>query len=357
MAVVLYHALLTAVSGHVGRLEHLFVLVLALSARLGVLAFIILSGYLLGRHWRGGFDTTGIWRQYRQFMLRRSLRILPPFYTALTLTVLAMAFLGLNHIGHTHWDTGLPFTWQRVVTNYTMVTDVLNQVPLSHQLWTVPLEYHLYLLAPFIVLGRSPRTVGLAGAAAVVALIILDPSFTAPFFVAAYVASFWAGLQRSTAPVLDVRKAARTATAGLIVTAAITPIAFFDKHLNVTARHYIVPEALFAILFLPWLYYRDVAGGNDLAMRIANLKVTRWLGGVSYSLYLIHGLTLELTWRALIAPTVHNHVGRVVAIMTLGTLLSIAGAALLHRLVERPTELASRRIRVEKPSASPLARV
>jgi peptidoglycan/LPS O-acetylase OafA/YrhL len=354
VTVLIYHGLLTAVPEHASGTTHLFVLVLALAGRLSVLSFIILSGYLLGRHWRGGFDTTGIWKQYRQFMTRRSVRVLPAYYVVLTMVVLAMAFLGLNHADHTHWDTGLPFTWQRVLTNYTMTTDVFNQVPLSHQLWTVPLEYHLYLLAPFVVLGRNPRTLGIAGAIAVFGLILLDPGFTAPFFIVAYVASFWTGLKRQSVTSIDVRAAVRTAGSILLISAVLSPIAFFDKSLNVTVRHYIVPEALFALVFLPWVYYRDVMGGTDLLHWIVDHPVMRWLGKISFSLYLVHGLVIELTWRAAISPHVHGHLARTLSIIVVGAAVSIAVGVLIYRLVELPSELASRRVRVDHPAKTPL---
>lgn len=349
-AVVSYHALLTAVPDHAeGVVEHLFVLGLALSARLGVLCFILLSGYLLGRHWMGGFETPGIWRKYWKFILRRTVRLLPPFYAVLILVVLAMAYLGLDQARHTHWDTGLPFTWQRALTTFTMTTDLLNQVPLSHQLWTVPLEYHLYLLAPFIVLCRSPRILAIASAVAVFSLVLLDPGFTAPFFVASFVAAFWTGLRRQSISIVNVRSAICIATSVIVIAAVLSPIAFFDKNLNVTERHYIVPEAVFAVMFLPWLFYRDVMGGSDLLHRIVDMRFTRWLGQISYSLYLVHGLILELTWRAVISPNIHSHLGRVVAVMLLGALMSVLAAVAVYQLIERPSERASRRIRIGRP--------
>ncbi|HWU33389.1 MAG TPA: acyltransferase [Marmoricola sp.] len=353
VTVLVYHGLLTAVPEKATGIEHLFVLVLALTGRLSVLAFIILSGYLLGRHWRGGMNTTGLWKQYRQFMTRRSVRVLPPFYVALTLVVLAMAFLGLNHADNTHWDTGLPFTWQRVLTNYTMTTDVFNQVPLSHQLWTVPVEYHLYLLAPFIVLGRTPRTLGIASAITVFGLIALDPGFTAPFFIAAYIGAFWTGLWRQRVTTIEFRTAARTAAGVILISAILSPIAFLDKSLNVTVRHYMVPEAIFALVFLPWLYYRDVMGGTDLLHKLVDLRFMRWLGEISFSLYLIHGLVLELTWRALISHHVHGHLLRVVSIIGVGAITSLIAAVALYRWVEMPSERASRRIRVDTPTPVP----
>ena len=54
----------------------------------------------------------------------------------------------------------------------------------------------------------------------------------------------------------------------------------------------------------------------------------RWLGERSYSLYLLHFLVL-----AELAPVAH---GRLVVLVALGAPASIAAAALLYQLVERP---------------------
>ncbi|UUZ57633.1 acyltransferase family protein [Nocardioides sp. B-3] len=191
--IVLWHTLLTVIPQDPTPPWSRFFPALGGLSQAAVLSFIVLSGYLPGRHWRPGDPGT----ETRRYLLRRSWRLLPPYWFVVTLTILAMLLPGLRHPGGSHWDVGLPMTWTNTALNYLLLTDFAGISPYSHPMWSVPVEFHLYLLAPLVVLVRR-RAVTLAlGTVLTLGIAFAAPGFIAPFFALAFVSAFW---DRSAAP-------------------------------------------------------------------------------------------------------------------------------------------------------------
>ncbi|MFI5429210.1 acyltransferase family protein [Aeromicrobium sp. UC242_57] len=137
-AVIVWHGFLTIVPVAPTSGQQLVSLPLGAAAREAVVVFVLLSGYLLGRHWRGGFSRDDLGATFRTYMLRRTWRMVPAYWAALALAVLLMLVFGLDQAQGTHWDTGLPLTGWRVATDFLMISDVLGHVPVSHQLLDRP---------------------------------------------------------------------------------------------------------------------------------------------------------------------------------------------------------------------------
>lgn len=328
LLVVWWHALLTVVPGDPTAAQRLLVLPLGGAARASVLVFIVLSGYLLGRHWRPGV---------RRYLVRRSWRLLPTYWAAVTLTVLAMAFLGLRHASGSHWDAGLPFTWSRAVADYLLITDLTGEVPLSHQLWTIPVEFHLYFLAPLIVaLWRSAWLLATA-AVGTLALVLILPAYPAPFFLFAFMAAFWLGVRRQAVTSVSRADVARilapVAAAGLVVGA----LGFALGTLTQSQGRYFLLDALMAPLVLGGLLWGDVMAPGARSLRWLAIRPLAWIGNRSYSIYLVHGLVLELVWRALVRRLGLPESPAIGLLMVLGTIGSLAVGLGLYVMVERPT--------------------
>lgn len=353
-AVLVYHAFLTAVPNNPSPIERPIVLVLAASARLAVLAFIMLSGYLLGRHWVGEFSRSGLGSRFGIWMARRSMRIVPTYLVAAIAVVVAMLFFGFDEPRGTHWDSGLPFTWWRTFTMLTLTTDIFNQVPLSHQLWTVPLEYHLYLLAPLVVLARTRLAITGAAALAVLAAGFLNPDFGAPWFLAAFMVSFWVGVRRRAnhqngepwrSPDLVVPL--------LLPTMAALPV-FLWSGIADSPRNYLLVEVVFSLVFLPLILQLDLRGSQGMIVRILENRTVLALGTWSYSIYLVHGLVIEALWRVLFDDRGLGTWQEIGGILLLSSILSVAVGWVLFVLVESPTERRARRIRVAPKVPEPI---
>lgn len=333
--VVSWHAVLTVVPSDPTPAQHAVMLPLGVAARLSLLSFIVLSGYLLGRHWDGDL---------RRFTLRRCWRILPPYWIAVLLTIAAMAWLGLRHAQGTHWDTGLPFTPERTWATLLLVTDFAGMTPISHPLWTVPVEFHLYLLAPLIVLVRRQAALLAAGVVGTLAIAFVAPDFVAPHFVLAFAASFWTGVRRQR-PLDGTRPLAAGLAVAFLLVAAVVVVA---GDLSQSATRYLVVDCLVAPVLLLWILRGDLGDGGGRIRAVLARPVFAWLGVRSYSIYLLHAVALELVWRWGV-DRVPGEDAAIVAMCVLGFVASVLVGQLLFVAVEAPSTAKSSAVRRTLP--------
>lgn len=346
MLVIMWHAFLTVTPSDPTQGQQRFSLPLGVSARETLVLFVLLSGYLLGRHWPGGFAREAMWPKFKLYVLRRTWRIVPAFWAAVTLTILAMLFLGLRHPEGTHWDEGLPLTWLRAMANYLMITDFWNQVPLSHPHWTVPMEFHLYLLAPLIVLVRKQwLAMGLAVLVSLLAVFVLK-DYHAPYFPFAFVAAFWAGVKRQSdtgvtlSSSLKVTWPAPVLSIGLMLVIATLGSGVLEP----STRNYFVADTLVGAVALPWMYWTDVADRRTPLVRFLRLRAFRWLGDRSYSIYLVHAVVLELLWRNIVRPLdIVGATPNITVLTPIALVASVLVGVVFFALIERPTARKSAR--------------
>jgi peptidoglycan/LPS O-acetylase OafA/YrhL len=125
----------------------------------GVTVFFFLSGYLITTLLRVELGATGT-INLKQFYLRRTLRILPPFYLVLALAV-AAAHWGLVAGG---LRPGAVVAQALQLANYRIAVDGYQGMPAGTGVyWSLAVEEHFYLLFPlfFILLQKnklSPRS-------------------------------------------------------------------------------------------------------------------------------------------------------------------------------------------------------
>jgi peptidoglycan/LPS O-acetylase OafA/YrhL len=133
------------------------------SGSIGVTLFFVLSGFLLFLPYVQALMGAQPWPSARQFYLRRAWRILPGYYAALFLLVLLQQ---PQYLSPSHWrDLAL------------FLVLFMDSIPATFQhlngpFWTLAIEWQFYLLLPFLALGvralvgrvpRSRRGWGIAG--------------------------------------------------------------------------------------------------------------------------------------------------------------------------------------------------
>ncbi len=113
----------------------------------GVTLFFVLSGFLLFRPYAKAllFPDTD-WPSIRRFYLHRALRILPVYY----LSVIAMAIFFAP--GYLHFDH-LP-QWLLFLTLF-MDSSARTYKQINGPLWSLAVEWQFYLVLPFLALGMS----------------------------------------------------------------------------------------------------------------------------------------------------------------------------------------------------------
>jgi len=112
----------------------------------GVTVFFVLSGYLITTLLRREVDKSGT-VSFRDFYLRRALRILPPFYIVLALSSI------LTELHAVEGKVTLPAIGAYVLhaANYWHIYRGLDEVPGGTSVyWSLSVEEHFYLLFPLI---------------------------------------------------------------------------------------------------------------------------------------------------------------------------------------------------------------
>ena len=112
----------------------------------GVTVFFVLSGYLITTLLRKEYDRTAT-VSFREFYLRRALRILPPFYIVLVLSSLLTAAHAVPG------QVTLPSLAAYVLhgANYWHIYRGLDEVPGGTSVyWSLSVEEHFYLLFPLL---------------------------------------------------------------------------------------------------------------------------------------------------------------------------------------------------------------
>lgn len=121
---------------------------------LGVDIFFVLSGFLITRIILSAKQNHV---PLRLFLIRRALRIFPPYYLLLGLMCIALPYLH-DHRPET-WTDGVHWSFWTYTFNYALLTQGwgINGAKLEH-LWSLCVEEHFYLIWPAIVYLVSRET-------------------------------------------------------------------------------------------------------------------------------------------------------------------------------------------------------
>jgi peptidoglycan/LPS O-acetylase OafA/YrhL len=320
----------------------------------GVAIFFVLSGFLLSRPLFLAAREGRRGPRTKAYLWRRALRILPAYW----LTVVAALLLLPQN------DGSGPADWLRHLTLTQIYGTGHLREGLSHT-WSLSTEVAFYLVLPFAGAGlvrlarRRPDRPALVLVALAVAALggfaVLAwnwaarpfPSTGLDLWLPSYTGWFAAGMALAVLSVSDptwrpVRLAAELgaglptcwAAAGALFWIANSPVAGPMGLLEPTAAQAVLKSALYLavafMLILP-LVFGDQ--GQGWARRALASPPGRFLGEISYGLFLIHVVVLAGGFAVL---DLVQFTGSVVWVGLAVWLLSTALAAALYVLVERP---------------------
>lgn len=320
-------------------------------AVVGVHLFFVLSAFLLTRQlldWRAG-DFVDPWR-LAHFAQRRFFRIYPLLVVVLLVsgvtTWLAPAWLG---------GEGLPLT---VPPSKIAAVMALQAGP--NVLWSIAVECKFYFLLPVIgavlVIGcRRRPAAGLAVlAAAVVACKLWVEPASHSIALAPFLPLFLIGCG---AALVDLRLHAggRSASLGLVGEAAAwlcvagwlvtQPITQTTLGLDFAPREWVTHAHVFyGLLFAAMIL--GMVHGQGWMRRGLEIAPLRWLGAISFSLYLLHIGPIRV-FDAI--PGLPDKLAGVIA-----AVVSIGLAAMTYRWIERPAMRATRDwFKMRRPAPAP----
>ncbi|HEY4215047.1 MAG TPA: acyltransferase [Steroidobacteraceae bacterium] len=312
----------------------------------GVTVFFLLSGFLITTLLRAEFNRHGR-ISLKNFYLRRLLRIFPPLYITLVLALV------LCQVGEGHPPIPVPGTVAQAlqVSNYFEIFAQPSIImPGTGVLWSLAVEEHFYLIFPLLYIWMSPRFSGHRQALLLLGLCAAALAWRCVlhfYFHASFIRTYYGTDVRFDSillgcvfaivanPVMQDPLHAwflRRMKWLLPISVAVLLGTFVvrNESFRETLRYTLQGLALVP-LFIAAIYYQ-----KSLPVRLLNLPWVRFLGVLSYSLYLCHAVIMSVFER--IWPT-NLFLARAVA---LGCALCFA--TLVHYWIERPCAKARKRL-------------
>jgi len=318
----------------------------------GVTVFFFLSGYLITTLLRMECERHGT-ANLRQFFLRRTLRILPPFYLILATIAVLTSCSVLPGGFHGQALTAQAF----FAANYWEIAGGV-QPPGTEVLWSLAVEEHFYLIFPFFYLAMRRALpdrwhqfilLMLLCAAVLAWRMLLVHHFSAIDLQSGSAHHprtchatdtrldgllFGCALAVWGNPALDGTRFRRShwlwlmlpsCVALLLATFVIRSVPFRE-----TWRYTLQGLALMPI-FITVIRHADA-----LPLRFLNWRWVSRLGVLSYAFYLTHTLLLAVVERWLPAPADLSHVQLMLLRGGVAFALTLSASWLIHQYVEKP---------------------
>jgi peptidoglycan/LPS O-acetylase OafA/YrhL len=257
----------------------------------GVELFFVLSGFILCLPFAHHYINHGKTVSLKRYYLRRVTRLEPPYFLAMS------AIFLLHIITHTtsfaimlpHWLASLAYVHNIVYHRASIVTVVA---------WSLEIEIQFYLMAPLLFrilsLHRAVRRIMLL--AGIIAVILLQHTCTTPFLtIFNFGQYFLTGILladlyvSNTASAFFNKKWIAPLAAIILATIIYLPIKSTISAPQLLAAHLVFP-------FLIGLFYYIVFK-NQIIKRVFSYKFIPIIGGMCYSIYLLHYTIISVLGR------------------------------------------------------------
>src|SRR5262245_50648246 len=277
----------------------------------GVHIFFVISGFIIPYSlYRSGYTL----RNFGRFVIKRGIRLYPPYLISIPISLVAANFL-LRPI---YPDAVVHVGGRQLLYHLVFLNDLAGVPWFNVVYWTLAVEWQWYLLTGLLF-----------------GLLVSRNAFLQFCPVAAAMVSYFLctsdRIVFHTLPIFMI---------GVFV---------FQQKVGLIGRQRMV--ALIAVMV--WAMRRPtgwteagIAAATGLVIAFVSFRnpIADFLGDVSYSVYLLHlplGVTL-VSWLSRLLPYAGYYLG---LLDILGLAVSVAGAALLYRWVEKPSQEMSSRVR------------
>ena len=341
LLVVATHAAYTT-----GKYTHGYAGLLFSRMEMGVPIFFVLSGYLLFGPWVKAVAAGAPWPSVRRYAWHRVRRIMPAY----VITVL-VAYL-IYHFREAGPNPGQG--WYGLFRNLTLTQIYTDAYMFSYlhqgltQMWSLAVEVAFYVALPImaylllvVVCRRRWRPVPLL--AGLVGLTLISPAWMvyvhtathlpdgARLWLPGYLAWFTGGMILTVLAAMGVR-------CYWFIAAPLAVVCYFIASTPVAGEPTTSPSGL-AQAVVKTLFYMAIAtlvvappalGDQGWYERFLASRPMVWLGEISYEIFLVHLVLMEIAMVEVLHWRVYTGSMPVLFVVTLA--LSIPAAWLLHRL-------------------------
>jgi peptidoglycan/LPS O-acetylase OafA/YrhL len=317
----------------------------------GVELFFVLSGFLITGVL---YDTHSEPHHFRNFYMRRILRIFPLYYGVLTLVFFVAPLIAVLRGPTLDYLTDRQgWAWLYAVNIYIAKNGEWSFSYLDH-FWSLAIEEHFYLLWPFVVfvLARRPR------ALIAVCLATAFCSMLARLTGSLMGLSWWTtytltpfrldGLALGAFLAITVRqpggvqRLARALPLVVMVTAGLLASTFvWTRLVSSQGFDLVLPirAALILMLLACLLFWASIAPERSVTSRFFCCRSMVFLGTYSYGLYVYHHFIsyylVSNHTDLVLANWLGSHLAAVAVQATLGASVSVALACLSYELFEK----------------------
>jgi len=258
---------------------------------LSVPVFIILSGFclmlpVLGNNFR-------LRNGLSSFFMRRALRILPPYFSAIIFSLLLIHFLIGQKTGH-QWDIALPATTKSIVIHFLLLQNLFPDEggKINFVFWSISVEWQIYFFFPLLLWGW--RSVGAVWTTLATILIssLMEKKlghFTEAHFLGLFALGMFAAYISFSS---DAAATKYKAFPWRLIALAALPSYFFLKNVQHEWAH-LAGEAAFGCFASALLIIASINPKGWLRAFL-NFKPLIFVGWFSYSLYLIHAPLIQV---------------------------------------------------------------
>jgi peptidoglycan/LPS O-acetylase OafA/YrhL len=272
----------------------------------GVSLFFVISGFLITTLLLREKERTGV-ISLRKFYLRRALRIFPLYYAVLALYVAMVLYVERGSRAGAEFMHNLPF-FATYTSNWFVKLGADRTI--FYFAWSLATEEQFYLVWPWIVLYAGPRARTLVFALSLGAVAFIS----VPICLGA-IAAYLAHAKTTSRYLLA---AAGHNLSGLAGAATVAACMISDR----------APLTLLYLSMTFWVTACAVRSDQLLSPVLGNRSI-RYIGTISYGMYLLHMFALNGARRVLGAQS-----GSAVFVAAL--VMSAVGASVSHRFFELP---------------------
>ena len=324
--------------------------------------FIVLSGYCLTLPLIRNKEFGDI----LIFYIRRTIRIVLPYYAAIIVTL----FLTKFWLSSTHgvWaENALPLTQESIWKHLLLIHqwDSSVALKLNGAFWSVGVEYEIYFLFPLLYfLGER---IGFFRTLVFITLTsyllwgvmnyfdILNPGangssiYYCSLFYMEVVAAKYANQQDKPSGLISIVDT-NSNMVYLLMIFGIVGLATISFILGYTKSQFYLPlqiQSFFIGSFVSILFYLRDKNNKQFFKpdwRFIS-KPLAWVGTIGFSVYLLHDPILAMVWVYIVAPLhVHSYFIQAMLELIIGLAFSLAISIVFYRLIEYPCHQLSKSV-------------